>query len=70
MVSALSCFDLLDSKQKYLVVCEVTCRRSADRQTEVLRVTARGLCCVRGTVLRLCVVWVCGLQLRRRTGAR
>ena len=51
-----------------------TDRTSSDGGTEVVRVTARGPCCVRVTraVLRLCVVWVCGLQLtgrrRRRDG--
>lgn len=46
----------------------VTRGTSADRETEAVRVTARGLSCVRVTraVLRLCVVWVCGLQLTGR----
>ncbi len=59
------------SKHRYLFVLCVKWHAGpalTERETEVVRVTARGLCCVRVTrpVLRLCVVWVCGLQLTGR----
>ena len=60
------CFCLSGHRDLVCVfLCQVTRGPSADRETEVVRVTAQGPRCVRvaQAALRLCVVWVCGLQL-------